>query len=106
MDYKVLGQVAPLAATETDLYVVPSGRSAVSSSLVVTNRGGAPGTYRLSVSIGGVPTANESYLFYDVSVPKNTAVAIVLGITAAETDVVRVYASTANFSFNLFGGEQ
>lgn len=101
----ILGQSAPSATTETDLYEVPSSSYATISSLIVCNRGGAGGSYRISVSAAGAATANKDYLFYDTSIGANSTDKHVIGMTLAETDVVRVYASSGNFSFNIFGVE-
>lgn len=105
MTVKVLGQVAPSATTETDLYEVPVNTETVASSLVVCNRGAVQGTFRVSVSVGGGATANKDYLYYDVVAPPNDTFIATIGITLAEGDVIRVYASNTNFSFNLFGEE-
>lgn len=103
--YKILGQSAPSATTETDLYTVPASTSTVVSTLNVCNRSAAGVTFRVSNSAAGAATATKDYLFYDVSLAANTSVAITLGITLATTDKVRVYASTADLSFNLYGTE-
>ena len=102
---KVLGQSAPNATTETTLYTVPAATSSVASSIVVCNRSGVAVTFRVSVSVGGGATANKDYLYYDLPLAANDSFAATLGITLAATDIVRVYASTANLSFNLFGQE-
>jgi glucose-6-phosphate dehydrogenase assembly protein OpcA len=103
--YKVLGQSAPSATTATTLYTVPSATSTVVSTIVVTNRAASAATYRIAIRVAGATLANEHYLAYDASVPANDAIALTLGITLAATDVVTVYASTANLSFNIFGSE-
>lgn len=103
--YKVLGQSAPSATTNTDVYTVPSATSAVLSTVNICNRGGATATFRLAVRPAGATLANEHYLAYDVAIPANDSIALTLGVTMATTDVFTVYASTANFSFNLFGSE-
>jgi glucose-6-phosphate dehydrogenase assembly protein OpcA len=103
--YKVLGQNAPSATTATTLYTVPSATSAVVSTLVVANRAGAAATYRISVRPGGASQANQHYLAYDVAVGGADSTTLTLGITLAATDVVTIYASSANLSFNLFGSE-
>jgi hypothetical protein len=103
--YKVLGQSAPGATTATTLYTVPSATSAVISTLVVANRAATVATYRISVRPGGASQANQHYLAYDVSVGGGDSTTLTLGITLAATDVVTVYGSTANLSFNLFGSE-
>jgi len=103
--YKVLGQSAPSATTATALYTVPANTSAVVSTLVVANRAASTATYRIAVRPAGATLANEHYLAYDVLVAASDSVTFTLGITLAATDVVTVYASTANTSFNLFGSE-
>ena len=44
-------------------------------------------------------------LYYDLPLAANDTFAATLGVTLGTTDKVRVYASTANLSFNLFGQE-
>lgn len=102
--YKVLGQSAPAATTPSDLYTVPAATSAVCSTLVIANRG-VSGTVRVSIRPAGATQANEHYILYDTDVSANNSLFLTLGISLATTDVVTVYASTANFSFNLFGSE-
>jgi hypothetical protein len=103
--YKVLGQSAPSATTATTLYTVPSATQAVVSTLVVTNRVTTPQTYRVAVRPSGVSLANQHYIAFDVPIAGTDSVAITLGITISATDVVTVYASSADLSFSLFGSE-
>jgi len=103
--YKVLAQSAPSATTNTDVYTVGSGKSAVISTITVCNRAASAATYRIAIRVAGSALSNEEYIAYDATIPANDTIALTLGITLAATDVVTVYASTANFSFNLFGSE-
>jgi len=103
--YKVLAQLAPSATTATTLYTVGSGKSAVISTLVVANRANTAAAYRIAVRPAGATLANEHYMAYDVTVGANDSTTLTLGITLAATDVVTVYASTANLSFSAFGSE-
>lgn len=103
--FKVLGQSAPSALTETALYTVPSAKSATISTVTVCNRSGTAATFRLSVAVGGVTTSSEQYLYYDQSLDGNSTWAATIGVTLNAGDVVRVFASTANLSFNAFGVE-
>jgi hypothetical protein len=103
--YKVLGQSAPSATTATTLYTVPSATSTVVSTLVVANRAATAATYRIAIRPAGATLANEHYIAYDVTVGASDSTTLTLGITLATTDVVTVYASTANLSFNAFGSE-
>lgn len=102
---KVLGQAAPNATTETVLYTVPALTSTVCSTGTVCNRAATAATFRVSVSVGGGATASKDYIYYDVTIAGNDTFAFTFGATLATTDVVRVYGSTANLSFNLFGQE-
>ena len=104
-NYKVLGQSAPSAVTNTTLYTVPSATETVISTLFVCNRGSTAATYRIAVRPDGATLANEHYIAYDAVILGNDSVAITVGTTLDATDVVTVYASTANLSFNAFGSE-
>jgi hypothetical protein len=101
--YKVLGQVAPSATTVTSLYTVPALTDVVVSSLVVANRGTAAATYDIMVRPAGETLANKHYLAKGVLLPSADSTTITIGMTLAPTDVVSVYAETADFSFSLFG---
>lgn len=103
--YKVLGQVAPSATTNTTLDTVPSATQAVVSTISVCNRAATAATYRIAVRPAGATLANEHYIAYDASIAANNSTFITVGITLAATDVITVYASTANLSFSAFGSE-
>jgi hypothetical protein len=103
--YKVLAQSAPSATTNTDVYTVGSGTSAVVSTITVCNRAASAATYRIAVRPLGATIANQHYVAYDATVAANDTVSLTIGVTLAATDVVTVYASTANLSVNIFGAE-
>jgi hypothetical protein len=103
--YKVLGQVAPSATTATTAYTVPSSAQAVVSTIVVANRSTSTITYRIAVRPDGATLANNHYIAFDVPLGANDSVALTLGLTLGDTDVVTVYASTADTSFSLYGSE-
>ena len=102
--YKVLGQVIPAATTLTTLYTVPAVKQAVTSTVSVCNQGTST-TFRIAVRPAGASIANQHYVIYDTTVGANTTLFYTLGMTLATTDIVSVYAGTANVSFNLFGTE-
>ena len=102
---KILGQLDPLAATLTDLYVVPAAAEAVVSTFTVANRSGVATSFRLSVAIAGAADDVKQYIYYDIPIAGNDSFAATFGITLGATDVVRVYATLATLSFNLFGVE-
>jgi glucose-6-phosphate dehydrogenase assembly protein OpcA len=103
--YKVLGQVAPSATTATTAYTVPSATKAVVSTIAVANRGASSATYRIAIRVAGSALSNEEYIAYDTAITANNSTMITIGITLGATDVITVYASTADLSFNVFGSE-
>ena len=102
---KVLGQSAPSATTETTLYTVPASKSTVVSSITICNRGLTKGTFRIAVRPSGAVISNQHYIAYNAVMDVGSFTALTLGITLATTDVITVYASTSDFSFNAFGSE-
>ena len=102
---KVLGQVDTAATTVTTLYTVPSETVTTISSIVAANRTGSAITFRLSVHVAGAGADDKQYLYYDKSVAANDSLTIVIGITLNQTDVLKVYASAVDMSFNVFGVE-
>jgi len=114
--YKLLGQTGSsgnsgngaqtlAATTATNLYVVPSSTSTIVSTITVCNQAATAGTYRIAVRVAGATLAAHQYIAYDVPLPANATDTLTLGLTLAATDVITVYASSANFSFAAFGSE-
>ena len=103
--YKVLGQLAAAATTNETLYAVPSGSYAVVSTLNICNRSTANITFRAAIRVANAAINNSHYIAFDTSVPSNDSIALTLGLTLANTDVVTVYAGSANLTFSLFGTE-
>ena len=103
--YKVLGQLNPSATTATTLYTVPSATSTVVSTITVCNQASSAATYRIAVRPAGETLAAKHYIVYGATVAASDTTTLTLGLTLATTDVVTVYASSANLSFNAFGSE-
>lgn len=102
---KVLSQTAPSATTLTDSYTVPGGRQAVVSTVTVCNRAASVSTFRISVAPAGAGDDVAQYLYYDLPISENNSFAATLGITLNATDVLRVWSSSTNLSFSVFGVE-
>lgn len=102
--YKVLGQSNPAATTLTTLYTVPAATSAVCSTLSICNLGVST-TFRVAVRPAGASIANQHYIVYDNYVNQYDTVFLTIGTTLAATDVVSVFAGTANVAFTLSGSE-
>lgn len=105
LSYKVLGQLAPAATTDTNLYTCPAQKEAVLSSVVILNRGASSGTFRIAVRPNVETLANKHFIAFDESLNAKTRTTLTLGITMDAADVVTIQASTADFSFNAFGVE-
>jgi len=103
--YKVLAQLSPSATTLTTAYTVPGATSATISSIVICNTTVSSITFRISVQIAAAADNIKQYLYYDLPVEGNDTFIATIGITLATTDVVKVYASTTDVAFNIFGVE-
>jgi len=104
-EYKVLGQIAPAATTNTDLYTTPADTQMVSSTLIVANRGSVAATMLIWVRVAGEAIADKQQIMPSVPVAANDSTTLTLGITLGATDIITVYAENADFSVNLFGSE-
>jgi hypothetical protein len=102
---KVLGQADVSATTTTTLYTVPDLTQTTVSSLVICNRGGSAITFRVSVHVAGASADDKQFIFFDEDLAATTTRTVVIGMCLGQADVVKVYASAANVSFNLFGVE-
>lgn len=108
MAKKILGQANPSATTNTVLYTVPSAKEAVVSSISIANLTSTAATYRIIIQpAADVSTTilNKQYFGYDITVGASDTTVITVGLTLATGDVIKVYASTANLTFQVFGSE-
>lgn len=103
--YKVLAQVSPSASTLTTLYTVPGATSTTISSLVICNTNSYAVTFRVSIQIAAAADATKQYIYYDLPLAANDTFVFTGGITLAATDVVKVYANSANVAFTIYGVE-
>lgn len=103
---KVLGQSNPSATTLTAAYTVPASTKTTVSTITVANRSGTSTSFRISIAKAGAADSLEQYIYYDIAIPGNDTFAATIGITLEPTDVVRVYATLATLSFNVFGIEE
>ena len=104
-NYKVLGQVNPSATTATTLYTVPSATQTIVSTIVVANLTTSAASFRISIRPAGATQTNAMFVAYDVTVGASDSTALTLGITMNATDIITVFASSANLAFTAFGSE-
>lgn len=103
--YKVLAQASPSATSNTDIYTVGAGKQTIVSTMIIANRGTSAASYRIAIRTDGAALANTHYIAYDVAIGASDSTTLTLGLTMDASDVVTVYASSANFTFSIFGAE-
>ena len=102
---KVLFQANPDAGVLTDGYTVPALTSVVVSSLAAANRSEYSAEFRVAIAVSGGADDPKQYLYYDAEIAGHDTFIATIGITLAATDVIRVYSSNGNVSFQAFGLE-
>jgi hypothetical protein len=103
---KILGLGSPITPGQVlDGYVCPSAKYAVVSSILVCNRNVTTATFRIAVVKGGIATAPDHYIYYDLPILGNDTFVATIGITLATGDVVRWSTGAAGLNFHLYGVE-
>jgi hypothetical protein len=103
--YKILGQSIPTANTFFDIYAVPSGASAIISTVNVCNITTGNVTFRLAARQANTTLTTKQYIVYDTVIPAQDSIALSLGLTLANTDVLTAFSFQGNVTFNVFGTE-
>lgn len=103
--YKVLGQVNPTANALTTIYTVPAATQTVVSTVTVCNQANVATTFRLAVQPANAAINAKHYLNYDTNLPANDTVALTLGLTLGNTDVISANVPTSTVSVSVFGSE-
>ena len=103
MATKKLGSVSPSATTNTTLYTVPAGTSAV-CILSICNTNATTTKIRVAISATDTPTIDE-YIEYDIALIAN-GVLERSSIAMGENEKLVVYSNTANVAFRLYGIEE
>ena len=103
--YKVLGQSNPAATTNTNLYTVPSATQTIVSSITICNQTASAATYRIAVRPAGAAVAAQHWIVYGATVAASDTTILTVGLTLGATDIITVYASSANLSFSAYGSE-
>ena len=101
----VLGQLDVSATTITTLYTVPDLTQTTVSSLVICNRSSSGITFRVSVHVAGAGADDKQFIFYNEALAATTTRTVVIGMCLNQADIVKVYSSAADVSFNMFGVE-
>ncbi len=104
---RILGQSNPAATTETVLYTVPQGKHCIVGLLNIATISNSTVSFRVGISVGGGALATADYLYYNVDIVKKDSFrdSDLEGLRLDEGDEVRIYASTNELGFTLFGTE-
>lgn len=102
---KILGQANPTNSVLTDIYTVPANTTCTISSITACNAGTVEGRFSVSVAVGGAASAPAQFIYSDQSLEDRSTFVATIGITLGPGDVLRVKASSGDFSFNVFGIE-
>ena len=102
--YGRLGALDVTATTAQEPYVVPSSKHAT-GTINVCNRGSSAGTVRIAHMDATGTVANEDYIEYETTVPAYGTLER-SGIVMAASSVLEVYASSADFSVQVWGFEE
>lgn len=103
--YKVLGQRESAVTTEENLYTVPSATQAVCSTLSVCNRAATATTFRVRIRVNGAATDDKQFVCYNAPIAGEDTLLLTFGATLNAGDLVDVYSTSGNVTFQLFGSE-
>jgi glucose-6-phosphate dehydrogenase assembly protein OpcA len=103
LTYKVLGQSAPAATTQTDIYTSPASTATIVNGITICNTGSSQATFRVAVRVGGATLTSAMYVAYEVPINGTSTTELALGITLGAADVITVYSSSGTLSFSAFG---
>ena len=102
--YRRLGANDLNATTATEVYAVPSSKHST-VTVNVCNRGSTSGTVRVAHMDATGSAANEDYIEYETTVPGYGTLER-SGIVMKAVAVIEVYASSGNFSVQVWGFEE
>ena len=102
-DTVILAQVSPGAAVETLLYQVPTTYRTFVEGMTVCNRSSNAQSFRISISAQGAPTSLKDFVYFDLPTRANDTLLVELDFTMSASDVIRIFASSVDLSFILYG---
>jgi hypothetical protein len=100
--WPVLAQLSCGAATPETLYTCAADNTII-ARVRIANRANAAKAFRLALRPLGATLDTKHYLDYDTSIAANVSVVLDLFFLMMDTDVLTVYASSADLSVALFG---
>lgn len=92
-------------STYSTLYAVPSGKTAVISTISVANASSSSITYRLSILDSDATPSSSNWLVYDSIVSANDTTFITVGITLTSGQYLKISSSSNSSTFMCFISE-
>jgi hypothetical protein len=99
---QILAQSYPSAGSLTDAYTVASSTVHI-GAVLVCNQGSSAGTFRIAVAVAGAADTPAQYFYYDLPLSAPNSFEATVGVTLGSADVVRVYSSNGQMSFQILG---
>lgn len=102
VEYRILGQAAPAAETEVELYEC-NAIMAIVSALVIANISSDSNAYNIRVGFGAVD--DKQFVAFEVPVDGHDSTTLQVPISLSNGDKIWVESSDGDLSFNAFGVE-
>lgn len=103
MSSGILGQAAPLAAVEADLYICPA-RILATLKVIISNRASAT-TFKIFAAKDGAASEDKQELASDTAIAANEPGSTV-SFMVSDGDIVRVSSVSGSVSFTATGDER
>ena len=100
--YKILGNSAPAATTDTTL-VTGSTNGTIVSSFTACNTSGTNDSIRVALVPNGGTLGTSNYLYYGFTVPANSTIQETPGWTLESGATLHVYSNGGNVTFLATG---
>lgn len=105
VNYKPLGQVLSIAATEVTVYTCPASTNTVVSSVVICNTGIVDSWITVYVVGGGGATALKYANYYELTIPALDTFISTIGITLEDGDKIIIDSDTSAIAVSVYGQE-
>lgn len=104
--FKILGQTEPSSTSVATLYTVPASTQTVVSTITATNLTGAAYDIDIYIVPSGGSAVDSNAIVYQAPLAANTTQGFTFGITMGAADSIRVKSEAANvITFQAFGQE-
>lgn len=100
--YKILGNAAPAATTDTTL-VTGSTNSTIVSSFTACNTSGSNDTIRVALVPNGGTLGTSNYIYYNFTVPANATIQEAPGWALESGATLHVYSNSGYVTFTATG---